>query len=126
MKNIHTENAPAAVGPYSQAVRVGDWLYLSAQVALDPATGVLVEGSVTTQTHQVMKNVGAVLQAAGGKYAHLVKTTLYLVDLTHFAEVNEVYAHYVQTPYPARATLGVAALPKGSWVALDGVAWLGS
>lgn len=125
MKTIHTDDAPKAVGPYSQAVRVGDWLYLSGQVALDPATGLLVEGSVATQTHQVMKNMGAVLRAAGGDYGHLVKTTLYLVDLAHFGEVNDIYATYVRPPYPARATLGVAALPKGSWVALEGVAWLG-
>ncbi|MBF0146538.1 MAG: RidA family protein [Magnetococcales bacterium] len=122
---VQTGEAPAAVGPYSQAVRIGDWLYLSGQIALIPATGALVAGGVEAQVHQVMKHIGAILRAAGADYGHLVKTTLYLVDLNHFAQVNEIYAQYVRPPFPARSTLGVGALPKGGLVAVDGVAWLG-
>ncbi|HIJ83470.1 MAG: reactive intermediate/imine deaminase [Magnetococcales bacterium] len=125
MQPVQTKEAPAAVGPYSQGVRVGDWLYLSGQIALDPATGAIVGGGVGHQAHQVMKNIGAVLRVSGGDYRHLVKTTLYLVDLGHFAEVNEIYAHYLRPPFPARATVGVAALPRGGLIAIEGVAWLG-
>ncbi|MBF0110961.1 MAG: hypothetical protein HQL76_17475 [Magnetococcales bacterium] len=125
MDFVQTDLAPRAVGPYSQATRIGGWLHLSGQIALDPESGALVSGGVDVQIHQVMKNIGAVLKAVGAGYGELVKTTLYLIDLEDFAAVNEIYGQYVRIPYPARSTLGVTALPKGALVAVDGVAWLG-
>lgn len=122
MTVVKTAQAPQAIGPYSQAVQVGEWLMLSGQIGLLPESGLLVEGDISQQTEQVMKNIGAVLAAAGLGYEHLVKTTLYLVDLADFAAVNAVYARYVQPPYPARATLGVVALPKGARVEIEAMA----
>ena len=121
---INTTNAPAAIGPYSQAVRVGDEVFLSGQVAIDPATGKLVQGGVTEQTHQVMKNLSAVLQAAGGELGSLVKTGIFLADMDDFAEVNKVYASYLSEPYPARATVQVSRLPLDVLVEIDGIATL--
>ncbi|MEO5329709.1 MAG: RidA family protein [Magnetococcus sp. THC-1_WYH] len=125
MRSVQTDQAPLAVGPYSQGIRVGDWLYLSGQIGLDVGTGLLVAGGVEDQAHQVLKNLGGVLRSVGADYGHLVKTTLYLVDMGHFAQVNAIYAHYFAPPFPARTTVGVMALPKGGLMAMDGVAWLG-
>lgn len=122
---ISTDNAPAAIGPYSQAVAVGDLLFLSGQIAIDPTTGDLVSGSIEQETRQVMDNLRAVLTAAGASCDDLVKTTIYLVDMGDFARVNAVYAEYFAASPPARATVQVAALPKGVRVEIDGIARLG-
>jgi len=116
---IHTEKAPAAIGPYSQAVRVGDTVYLSGQVALDPATMQLVSGDVDAQARRVFENLKAVAEAAGGSLADAVRVTIYLTDLAHFTRVNEVMAQYCSKPYPARVTIGVAQLPRGAQVEID-------
>ncbi|MBF0135175.1 MAG: RidA family protein [Magnetococcales bacterium] len=121
---IQTKHAPAAIGPYSQAIRSGEWLFLSGQIPLDPGTGELVTGSVRSQTEQVLRNLAAVLTAAGSDMGALVKTTVYLVDLADFPEVNAVYQEFFQPPFPARATLQVAALPRGARVEIDAVAHL--
>ncbi len=118
---ISTDAAPAAIGTYSQAVRVGDTVYLSGQIPLDPASGALVEGDFATQVRRVFDNLSAVAQAAGGSLADIAKLNLYLVDLGHFPVVNEVMAEYFSQPYPARAAVGVAALPKGAVVEADAV-----
>jgi 2-iminobutanoate/2-iminopropanoate deaminase len=119
---IATKDAPAAIGPYSQAVRSGPFVFLSGQIPLDPATGQLVEGDVVAQTERVMENLHAVLTAAGCTFHDVVRTTIYLVDLGHFAKVNEVYAARFQAPFPARATVQVAALPRGAQVEIDMIA----
>ncbi|MEO5364307.1 MAG: RidA family protein [Magnetococcus sp. DMHC-8] len=121
---IESEEAPRAIGPYSQGLRVGQWLFLSGQIPLDPADGVLCAGEVVGQTVRVMDNLTAVLAEAGAGWQQVVKTTIYLVDMEDFATVNGVYARYVQSPYPARSTIGVAALPRGARVEIDAVAWL--
>ncbi|MBM3749875.1 MAG: RidA family protein [Acidimicrobiia bacterium] len=121
---ISTSEAPAAIGPYSQAIKVGDFLYCSGQIPLDPTTGTITEGGITAQTHQVLQNLGAVLRAAGASYDRVVKTTVYLADMGDFAEVNEVYAGYFSAPAPARATIQAAALPKNVRVEIDVVAYL--
>ena len=119
---ISTNDAPAAIGPYSQAIRDGGVVFLSGQIPLDPATGQLVAGDITTQTARVMENLRAVLAAAGCSFADVVRTTIYLVDLAHFAAVNEAYGRFFEAPYPARATVQVAALPKGAQVEIDAIA----
>jgi reactive intermediate/imine deaminase len=119
---IATKDAPAAIGPYSQAVRAGDLVFLSGQIPLDPATGQLVEGDITAQTKRVMENLRAVLAAAGCGFADVVRTTIYLVDLGHFGKVNEAYGGCFEAPFPARATVQVSALPKGAQVEIDMVA----
>ena len=119
---ISTKEAPAAIGPYSQAVRAGPLVFLSGQVALDPATGQLVAGDVVAQTDQVMTNLGAVLAAAGCGFADVVRTTIYLVDMADFARVNEAYGRFFEPPYPARATVQVSALPRGARVEIDAIA----
>jgi 2-iminobutanoate/2-iminopropanoate deaminase len=119
---IATKDAPAAIGPYSQAVRAGELVFLSGQIPLDPATGQLVEGDITAQTKRVMENLRAVLTAAGCGFADVVRTTIYLVDLGHFAKVNEIYGSCFAAPFPARATVQVTALPKGAQVEIDMVA----
>ena len=125
MKAIATSDAPAAIGPYSQAVRAGDMLFLSGQIPLDPATGEIVAGDVTAQAERVMKNLGAVLRAAGCDFDKVVKTTIYLIDLKSFQDVNAVYAKYFKgSALPARATVQVAALPRGAQVEIDAVAVL--
>jgi 2-iminobutanoate/2-iminopropanoate deaminase len=121
---IQTEAAPAAIGPYSQAIRAGDLVFCSGQVPLDPATGALVEGDVAAQTDRVMKNLQAVLEAAGTNLAAVVKTTIYLTDLGDFAAVNEAYGAYFTAAPPARATIEVSALPLGSRVEIEAVALL--
>jgi len=117
---IHTGNAPAAIGPYSQAIRAGDTVYLSGQLGLDPATGNLREG-IEAQTRQVLDNLQAVAVAAGGSLDDIVKLTLLLVDLGDFAKVNEIMASRFNQPYPARATYQVAALPKAGRIEVEGV-----
>jgi len=123
-KVISTQAAPAAIGPYSQAIQAGNLLFCSGQIPLDPLSGAMVDGGIEEQTHQVMKNLGAVLSAAGGSYDDLVKTTIYLTDMAHFPLVNDIYAGYLGEDPPARATVAVAALPKGALVEIDGIARL--
>lgn len=122
MKTIASKDAPAAIGPYSQAVRAGDLVFLSGQIGLDPATGELVAGGLAAQTARVMQNLGAVLAAAGCTFSSVVRTTIYLVDMKDFQEVNAIYAKSFAEPFPARATVQVAALPRGALVEIDAVA----
>jgi reactive intermediate/imine deaminase len=122
---IATTEAPAAIGPYSQAVRAGDTVYFSGQIPLDPATGNVVEGDITAQTRRVFDNLVAVAQAAGGSLAQFVRVGIYVTDLSNFAAVNAVMAEYFQAPYPARATIEVSALPKGVQVEVDAIMVLG-
>jgi reactive intermediate/imine deaminase len=117
---VSTESAPAAIGAYSQAVRVGKTVYLSGQIGLDPATGQLVEG-IEAQIHRVFANLKAVAEAAGGSLSDTAKLNTYLTDLAHFVKVNEIMATYFAKPYPARAAVGVAALPRGALVEADAV-----
>jgi 2-iminobutanoate/2-iminopropanoate deaminase len=121
---IATTQAPQAIGPYSQAVRSGAWLFCSGQIGLDPATGQLVGGGVEAETTRVLDNLRAVLVAAAATLDDVVRTTIYLVDLADFTRVNEVYARYFSAPFPARATVGVAALPRGAHVEIDAIAVL--
>jgi reactive intermediate/imine deaminase len=121
---IHTRNAPAAIGTYSQAVRAGDSLYLSGQIGLDPQSMQLVEG-IEAQTHRVFKNLAAVAQEAGLDLSRAVRMTVYLTDLAHFAKVNEIMAQYVKEPYPSRAAVGVASLPRGALVEVDAILYAG-
>ena len=118
---IHTDSAPAAIGTYSQAVRAGDTVYLSGQIPLDPGTMEIVAGGIDAQIRRVFDNLAAVAQAAGGGLGDIVKLTVYLTDLGHFPLVNEIMAQYFQEPYPARAAIGVAALPKAAAVEMDAV-----
>ena len=122
---ISTDQAPAAIGTHSQAVRVADTVYLSGQIGLDPATMQLVDG-IDAQIVRVFDNLKAVVEAAGGSLADVVKLNVFLTDLGHFAKVNEVMARYFSTPFPARAAIGVAALPRGALVEADGVVVLGN
>jgi 2-iminobutanoate/2-iminopropanoate deaminase len=122
---IATDRAPRAIGPYSQAIIAGDLMFLSGQIPLDPATGELVSGSIEEETQRVMQNLRAVLEAAGSSFEHVVKTTIYLVDLADFAAVNGVYAGFFGGVPPARATVQVAGLPKGARVEIDAIARLG-
>ncbi len=117
---IQTPDAPAAIGTYSQAVRVGETVYLSGQIGLDPTTMQLVEG-IEAQVHRVFRNLRAVAIAADSSFDDLVKLNVYLTDLGHFAKVNEIMAEYFRQPYPARAAVGVAALPRAALVEMDGV-----
>ena len=121
---VRTEKAPAAIGPYSQAVRMGNLLFCSGQIPLDPATGELVTGDVAAQTRQVFANLGAVLSQAGAGFEHVARTTVYLADMGDFARVNEIYGkRFAQNP-PARATVQAAGLPKGARVEIDMIAAL--
>ena len=117
---IHSNQAPAAIGPYSQAVRVGNLVYTSGQIPLDPKTMELVQG-FEEQTVQVFENLKAVIEAAGGSFKDVVKLNIFLTDLSHFAKVNEIMGRYFEQPYPARAAIGVAALPRGAQVEMDGI-----
>jgi 2-iminobutanoate/2-iminopropanoate deaminase len=119
---ITTDSAPAAIGPYSQAVRAGGLLFLSGQIAMDPASGDLVVGDVAAQTEQAMCNIGAVLAAAGVGFEEVVRTTIYVVDLAHYPSVNDVYRRFFRAPYPARSTVQVVALPRGAQVEIEVVA----
>lgn len=118
---IHTDNAPAAIGPYSQAVRCGNTVYLSGQIPFDPATMELVGGDIAHQARRVFDNLKAVCEASGGSLAQIARLGIYLTDLGKFAEVNAVMAEYFQPPYPARSTIGVASLPRGAEVEVDAV-----
>ena len=124
-QTIHTNNAPQAIGPYSQAVRAGDTVYLSGQIPLDPATMQLVTGDIEAEIHQVFRNLKAVAEAAGGSLAQAVKVNVFLTDLGNFAKVNEIMATYCTQPFPARAAVGVAQLPRGARVEIECVLYLG-
>ena len=118
---VQTDHAPAAIGPYSQAVRRGDSVYLSGQIALDPNSGLLVEGDIDAQARRAFDNLKAVCEAAGGSLDDVVRLGLYLTDLGQFATVNAVMADYFEAPYPARSTIGVASLPRGAQFEVDAV-----
>ena len=118
---IHTPRAPAAIGPYSQAIRAGNTVYLSGQIPLDPTTMEIVKGDIRAQTRRVFDNLAAVAEASGGSLANAVRLTVYLTDLSHFPIVNEIMAEYCKAPYPARAAIGVAQLPRGAAVEVDGI-----
>jgi len=120
-KVIQTDSAPQAIGTYSQAVQVGEVVYLSGQIPLDPATMELVQGNMESQIRRVFDNLAAVAQAAGGSLGDIAKLNIFLTDLGHFPLVNQVMAEYFKAPYPARAAIGVAALPKGANVEMDAV-----
>ncbi len=122
MEAVSSKQAPGAIGPYSQAVRAGNLVFLSGQIPLDPATGALVEGDIAKQTERVLDNLAAVLAAAGCTFADVARTTIYLVDLNDFARVNETYGKRFSGTFPARATVQVAALPKGARVEIDAIA----
>ena len=122
---IQTDKSPAAIGPYSQAVVAGGMLYASGQIPLDPATGELVPGDTAAQTKQVLENLKAVVEAADGSMANVVKVTIYLTDMKQFASVNEVYGTYFSSPYPARACVQVSELPKSVDVEMDAIVQLG-
>ena len=122
---ISTEKAPAAIGPYSQAVRAGGTVYFSGQIPLDPATGNLVQGDIALQARRVFDNLKAVAEAAGGSLADIVRVGIYVTDLANFATVNAVMAEYFKEPYPARSTIQVSGLPKGAEVEVDAVMVLG-
>jgi reactive intermediate/imine deaminase len=122
---IQTDKAPSAIGTYSQAIKIGDTVYLSGQIPLDPATMALVDGGIDAQIRQVFDNLSAVCEAAGGSLNGIVKLNIFLTDLAHFPLVNEIMAGYFQQPYPARAAIGVASLPRGAAVEMDGVLVIG-
>jgi len=121
---VSTPEAPAAIGPYSQAIAAGDFLFASGQIPLDPATGALVAGGIAEQTHQVLKNLAAVLQAAGVGFDKVVKTTVYVADMNDFSAINQIYAEYFPAPAPARATIQAARLPRDVRVEIDAIAYL--
>jgi 2-iminobutanoate/2-iminopropanoate deaminase len=122
MDIIATDQAPKAIGPYSQAIRAGNIIYTSGQIALDPATGALVEGDFAAQARRVFENLNAVLAAGGTSFSNVIKATVYLTDLANFATLNEIYASYFGETKPARTTVGVAQLPKGGLVEIDLIA----
>ena len=122
---VSTPDAPGAIGPYSQAIIAGGFLFASGQIPLDPTTGTITEGGITAQAHQVLQNLGAVLKAAGVSYDRVVKTTVYLSDMADFPAVNDIYATYFPAPAPARATIQAAALPRNVLVEIDLVAFIG-
>lgn len=122
VKAIHTDKAPQAIGPYSQAIDVGNLVFVSGQIPLNPETMEVVEGDITVQTEQVMKNLEAILTEAGLTFANVAKFTIYITNMADFATINEVYAKFLQEPYPARATVEVSQLPKGVGVEMDVIA----
>jgi reactive intermediate/imine deaminase len=124
-QTIHTPLAPQAIGTYSQAVRAGDTVYVSGQIPLDPSSGQLVSGDIEAEIRRVFENLKAIATAAGGSLAHVVKLTVFLTDLAHFAKVNEIMATYFAEPYPARAAVGVAQLPRGARVEMECILSLG-
>ena len=125
MQPVSTTGAPGAIGPYSQGIRAGDFVFLSGQIPLDPETGRIAGDGIVDQTHQVLKNLGAVLAAAGASYGQVVKTTVYLADMSEFNAMNQVYAEYFGAPAPARATVQAARLPRDVRVEIDAIAYLG-
>ncbi len=122
---IQTDRAPKAIGTYSQAVRVGETVYISGQIPLDPATGQLVSGDIEAEIRRAFENLKAIAEAAGGSLAQIAKVTVFVTDLTYFAKINEIMAAYFSAPYPARAAIGVASLPRGARVEVEGVLALG-
>ena len=122
MKVISTNKAPAAIGPYSQAIQVGNLLYTSGQIPINPATGVLVEGGIKEQTRQSLNNVKAILEEAGLTMGNVVKTTVFMADMNDFAQMNAVYAEFFSEPYPARSAVAVKSLPKGAMVEIEVIA----
>jgi 2-iminobutanoate/2-iminopropanoate deaminase len=120
---IHTDQAPQAIGPYSQAVKFGNLIFLSGQIPLDPQTGQLIEGEIVAQTEQVLINLHAVLQAAASNLDRVLKTTIYLIDMNDFVAVNEVYGRFFKQLPPARATVAVASLPRGARIEIDAIAY---
>lgn len=123
---VSTPSAPAAIGPYSQAISAGGFLFVSGQIPLDPATGTMVEGDIAAQTHRVFKNLEEILKAGGVSFDAVVRTTVYLADMNDFPAVNEVYATYFSSPAPARATVQAARLPRDARVEIDCIAKLGT
>jgi 2-iminobutanoate/2-iminopropanoate deaminase len=123
-ESVSTASAPAAIGPYSQAIKAGNLLFVSGQIPIDPATGALVAGDIAAQTRRVFQNLGAILEAAGSSFDAVVRTTVYLIDMNDFATMNEVYGTFFTAPAPARATVQVARLPRDSRVEIDVVAVL--
>jgi len=121
---VSTPNAPSAIGTYSQAVRAGDTVYISGQIPLDPSTGQMVSGDIDAEIRRVFDNLKAIAEAAGGSLGHAAKVTVFLTDLSHFARVNEIMATYFPQPWPARAAVGVAALPKGARVEVECILWI--
>ena len=121
LEQVYCNTAPAAIGPYSAAIKAGSLIFLSGQIPLDPETMEIVSDDIAAQTHQVFKNLTAVAEAAGGSLSHAAKLTIYLTNLGDFAVVNEIMAEYFSEPYPARATIQVSALPKGSKIEIDAV-----
>jgi 2-iminobutanoate/2-iminopropanoate deaminase len=121
---VSTEHAPKAIGPYSQAVRAGNMLFVSGQIPIDPATGSLIQGDIASQTRRVFENLTAILEAAGGSLDNVVRTTVFLADMGDFAAMNEVYAGYFSTPAPARSTVQAARLPKDARIEIDVIAIL--
>lgn len=121
---VSTSSAPAAIGPYSQAIRAGSLVFVSGQIPIDPSTGHLVGGDIAAQTHRVFQNIGEILKAAGASFDAVVRTTVYLADMNDFAAMNEVYAKYFSSPAPARATVQAARLPKDARVEIDVIASL--
>jgi 2-iminobutanoate/2-iminopropanoate deaminase len=119
---INTKNAPSAIGPYSQAVWAGDMLLMSGQIALNPETGVMENESLASETHRVMKNIAGILEAAGMDYSHILKASIFIKDMNEFAQINEIYASYLQEPYPARETVEVARLPKDARIEISIIA----
>lgn len=124
-QTIHTPRAPQAIGTYSQAVRAGDTVYVSGQIPLDPASGQLVTGDIEAEIRRVFDNLQAIAEGAGGSLRNVVKLGVFLTDLAHFAKVNEIMAQYFAEPYPARAAIGVAQLPRGARVEMECVLYLG-
>jgi 2-iminobutanoate/2-iminopropanoate deaminase len=122
---VSTPQAPAAIGPYSQAIRAGDLLFVSGQIPLDPATGQLVDGGIAAQTERVLTSIGKILEAAGASYDRVVRCTVYLADLNEFAAMNEVYGRFFSQPAPARATVEVSRLPRDVRIEIDVIAFLG-
>lgn len=119
---VETKKAPRAIGPYSQAIRSGQFLFVSGQIPIDPNTGELVDNEIQTQAHQVLRNLDAILNSAGINFGHVVRTTIFLVNLEHFNAMNEIYKTYVLDPAPARSTVQVAGLPKGALIEIDLIA----
>ncbi|OGP11573.1 MAG: hypothetical protein A3G39_11525 [Deltaproteobacteria bacterium RIFCSPLOWO2_12_FULL_43_16] len=121
-KAINTDKAPKAIGPYSQAVKANGLIFVSGQIPIDPNTNDVIKGTIAEQTRQVLKNIGSILDAAGSNFQHVVKTTVYLVDLKEFGDMNQVYGEFFTAPFPARATVAVSSLPKGADIEIDAVA----
>ena len=122
---VSAASAPKALGPYSQAIRAGQFLFVSGQVPVDPATGELIAGSIPEQTRRALQNVGEILSAGGASFQHVVRTTVYLADLTDFGAMNEIYATFFTAPQPARSTIQAARLPKDARIEIDVIAFLG-